>query len=138
MKRAIRITVRALLISLIGVFGVDYFSHLFFSSPMETMPYFFAKMAMYFIFSLIFFSFINLKKKEFLKILIGGIIVSSLWGFYYNVLPEIFEFYPFGIALKGLTFLGMGVIGTGIAFGTIHTLAFITGYYITKLIINKV
>jgi hypothetical protein len=136
MNKTLKLVVDSLLISIIGVFGVDYFSHLFFSNPMETLPYFFAKMTMYFVFSLVFLATMDLKKKQFLKVLIGGIIVSSLWGIYYNVLPEIFEFYPFGIALKGLTFLGMGVFGTGLAFGTVHTIAFIVGYYIKNLIIK--
>jgi hypothetical protein len=57
-----------------------------------------------------------------------------LWGIYYNILPPIFDYYPFGIALAGLCFLGMGLFGTGLAFGTIHTVAFIGGYYSAKFI----
>ena len=135
-RNYLKIVFGALLISVIGVFGVDYFSHLFFSNPMETIPYFLIKLSLYFVFSLIFLYGLNLKKKEFIKVLIGGIIVSSLFGIYYNVLPEIFNFYPLGIALRGLSFLGMGELGTGAAFGTVHTLAFIIGYYISKPILR--
>ena len=123
---------QSFLISAIGVFAVDYFSHLLFSNPMETMPYFLAKMALYFIFSIIFLLTLNLNKNEFIKVSVGGISVSLLWGMYYNILPAIFDYYPFGISLRGLTFLGMGLFGTGLAFGTVHTLAFIGGYYSSK------
>jgi len=123
---------QSFLISAIGVFAVDYFSHLLFSNPMETMPYFLAKMALYFIFSIIFLLTLNLNKNEFIKVAVGGISVSLLWGMYYNILPAIFDYYPFGISLRGLTFLGMGLFGTGLAFGTVHTLAFIGGYYSSK------
>ncbi len=128
----------ALLTALIGVFGVDYFSHKFFSTPMENTAYFLIKLGLYFVFSLIFLYGMNLKKKEFIKVLIGGIIVASLFGLYYNVLPEIFNFYPLGIPLKGLSFLGMGELGTGAAFGIVHTLAFIVGYYSSKFILKAV
>lgn len=134
MNKTLKLVINSLLISVIGVFVIDYFSHLLFSDPMETIPYFFAKMAAYFIFSIIFLSVMNLKKNEFLKVFIGGVIVASIWGIYYNILPQIFDFYPFGIALGGLSFLGMGIFGTGIAFGTVHVLAFIGGYYISRLI----
>ena len=136
-KNYLKILINSILISAIGVFVIDYFSHKFFSSPMETIPYFFAKGAAYLVFSFLFLSFINLKKKEFVKVLVGGIIVAALWGAYYNILPALFDFYPFGLALAGLSFLGMGVLGTGIAFGTVHTLAFIGGYYASKAILKK-
>ena len=129
-----KIAISSLIITAIGVFIIDYFSHLLFSNPMETLPYFFAKATLYIVYSFLFLTFINLKKHEFLKILIGGIIVSSMWGIYYNILPALFDFYPFGIALKGLTFLGMGLFGTGLAFGTVHTIAFLGGYYVSKWI----
>ncbi len=135
-----KIVIKSLLISGIGVFVIDYFSHLLFSNPMETIPYFWAKMALYFVFSILFLSFTDVSKKEFMKVTAAGIVVSLLWGFYYNILPVIMgkvfniDFYPFGIALKGLTFLGMGLFGTGLAFGIVHTLAFIGGYYSTKVI----
>ncbi len=132
-----KIIIKALLISLIGVYVIDYFSHLFFSNPMETMPYFIAKFVLYFVFSIIFLSIFNLEKREFMKVLIGGIVVSLLWGAYYNVLPLLFDYYPFGIALEGLTFWGMGLLGTGIAFGTVHTLAFVGGYYSSKFALKK-
>src|SRR3989344_2356799 len=125
MKRDdIKILISSILISTIGVFGIDYFSHLLFFNPMETLSYFFAKMTFYFVFSILFLSLFNLKKKEFIKIIIAGIVVSFIWGSYYNVFPAIFDYYPWGISLSGLSFLGMGLVGTGLAFGTVHTLAF--------------
>ncbi len=129
----------SLLITVVGVFVVDYFSHLVFSDPMETMPYFMTKAAVYFVFSLLFLSFVNLESKRFLKVFIAGIVVALMWGFYYNILPAVMEsvfnidFYPFGIALDGLNFLGMGISGTGFAFGVVHTAAFVGGYYATVL-----
>lgn len=134
-----KILIKSLLISGVGVFVIDYFSHLFFSNPMETIPYFMAKMVLYFIFSILFLYSIDVSKKEFTKVIVAGVIVSLLFGFYYNIIPLIMdkifniEFYPFGIALEGLTFLRMGLLGTGIAFGIVHTLAFVGGYYSTKI-----
>lgn len=136
-KNYAKIAIGSLLISIIGVFVVDYFSHLLFSGPMETLPYFMAKSAVYFLFSIIFLSIFNLEKREFVKVLIAGISVSLLWGMYYNILPAIFDYYPYGISLRGLTFLGMGLSGTGLAFGTVHTLAFISGYYSAKVALKK-
>jgi hypothetical protein len=129
-----KIALKSLLIAAIGVLVIDYFFHLFFSNPMETPPYFMAKMTLYFVFSLIFLSNFNLDAREFLKVAVAGIIVASTWGIYYNILPAIFDFYPFGIPLAGLTFLGMGLFGTGVAFGIVHVLAFIGGYYSVKFI----
>lgn len=133
----LKIIIQAILITVIGVFGIDYFFHLFFSSPMETLPYFLAKATLYFVFSIAFLAIFDLKKNEFIKVAVGGIVVASSWGIYYNILPSIFDYYPFGIALRGLTFLGMGLFGTGVAFGTIHTLAFIAGYYLTRFIFKQ-
>jgi len=133
-KNYIKIAISSLMISIVGVFVIDYFSHLLFSNPMETAPYFLAKATLYFIFSIIFLSFINLEKNEFIKVAIGGIVVASLWGMYYNILPLLFNYYPFGIPLRGLTFLGMGLFGTGLAFGIVHALAFVGGYYSSKFI----
>jgi hypothetical protein len=133
----LKIITKSLLIALSGVFVVDYFSHLAFSSPMETWPYFWAKATWYFVFSIIFLSVIKLEKNEFIKVAVGGVLVASLWGAYYNILPAIFDYYPFGIPLSGLTFLGMGLFGTGLAFGTIHVVAFVGGYYLTKLFFKK-
>lgn len=115
---------------------IDYFSHLFFSNPMETPPYFMAKMTLYFVFSIVFLSLFKLENYEFIKVAVARIIVASTWGIYYNILPAIFHYYPFGISLTGLSFLGMGLFGTGVVFGTIHTLAFIGGCYFSKLIPN--
>jgi hypothetical protein len=143
MQKYIKIVINSFMIAVIGVYGIDYFSHLLFSNPMETIPYFLAKMTLYFVFSIIFLLFIDLDKKGFTKVLAAGIMVSLLWGFYYNILPIIMDkvfnidFYPFGIALMGLSFLGMGTFGTGLAFGTVHTLAFVGGYYVSKLILES-
>ena len=136
MKRDyLKIAIESILIAVIGVFVIDYFSHKFFSNPMETISYFIAKVVFYIIFSFLFL-FIELKRKKFIKLLIGGIIVASLWGIYYNILPTLFDYYPFGISLEGLTFLGMGILGTGMAFGIVHILAFIGGYYTSNLILK--
>lgn len=136
-KNYITIMVSSVIISTVGVYVIDYFSHLLFSNPMETMPYFLAKLTLYFVFSILFLSFINVSKKEFIKVATAGIVVSSLWGMYYNIFPLIFDYYPFGISLGGLTFMGMGLLGTGFAFGFVHTLAFIAGYYSSKLLPNN-
>lgn len=127
-----------MLISIIGVLVIDYSSHVLFSNPMETVPYFFAKLTLYFVCSIIFLLTFNPKRKEFTKVLSVSIVVSLLWGIYYNILPLLFDFYPFGIPLRGLTFLGTGILGTGLAFGTVHTLAFIGGYYSAKAILKNV
>jgi hypothetical protein len=134
LKAYLKTIAKSLLITLSGVFVVDYFSHLAFSSPMETWPYFLAKATLYFVFSVVFLSVIKLEKNEFIKVAVGGVLVASLWGSYYNILPAIFDYYPFGIPLKGLTFLGMGLFGTGLAFGLVHVAAFVGGYYFTKFI----
>lgn len=136
MKEIYMRLIRSMLIAVIGVFVIDYFSHLLFSDPMETLSYFLAKMTFYIIFSFIFLSVFDLNKNEFIKVLIGGVAISSLWGMYYNVLPLVFDYYPFGISLEGLSFLGMGILGTGLAFGAVHTLAFISGYYSSKKVFN--
>lgn len=136
-KNYLKITINSLLISVIGIFIIDYFSHLLFSNPMETFSYFLTKMTLYFVFSFIFLSVFNLQKSEFPKVLIAGVVVASLWGMYYNVFPMIFNYYPYGISLYGLTFLGMGLFGTGLAFGIIHTLAFIGGYYASGFVLRK-
>lgn len=138
-----KILIKSILLSAIGVFVIDYFSHLLFSNPMETVPYFLAKLTLYILFSILFFSFIDTHTKEFIKVAFAGIAVSLLWGFYYNILPIIMEkfftidFYPFGIPLQGLTFLGMGLFATGLAFGIVHTFAFIGGYYSSKFLMKK-
>lgn len=127
----------ALVVAIIGVFGVDYFSHLLFSNPMETTPYFFSKFILFFVFAILFLSIFDTKNNRFGRVMIAGIIVAALWGLYYNVLPLAFGYYPFGIPLQGLSFLGMGLLGTGIAFGVVHTLAFVVGYYITTRVIKN-
>lgn len=132
-----KIFIRSLLIVVIGVFGIDYFSHLLFSSPMETSPYFLAKATLYFVFSLVFLSLTNPRKNRFVKVALAGIAVALLWGTYYNILPTVFDYYPFGIPLQGLAFLHMGLFGTGLAFGIVHTLAFIGGYYASKFLVER-
>lgn len=138
-KNYLKIFINSLVITGVGVFVIDYFSHLVFSDPMETVPYFLTKAALYFVFSILFLSFVHLEHKRFLKVFIAGIVVSLMWGFYYNILPAVMDsvfnidFYPFGIVLSGLTFLGMGLWGTGFAFGVVHTAAFVGGYYTTVL-----
>lgn len=135
MKRNyLKIVISALIISFIGVFIVDRTAHLLFSSPMETTAYFMAKMVLYFVFSILFLSIFNLKKKEFLKVAVAGIVVASMWGIYYNILPPILHYSPFGYPLAYLSFWGMGLFGTGVAFGVVHTIAFIVGYYASVLI----
>lgn len=130
----LRIGIQALSVAVIGVFGVDYFSHALFSHPMETAPYFLAKFFLFFVFSSAFLSIFKSKDDKFSTVASAGIVVASLWGLYYNVLPLFFDYYPFGIPLQGLTFLGMGLLGTGLAFGIVHTLAFVTGYYMATYI----
>lgn len=135
-KNYVRIGIQALLIAIIGVYGVDYISHLLFSDPMETAPYFLAKSTLYFLFSFLFLSVLTLEKNEFIKAVVGGMVVASLWGTYYNILPPPLHYYPFGIPLYDLSFLGMGLVGTGIAFGIVHTLAFIVGYFVATRVVK--
>lgn len=132
-----KIVMKSLLISFIGVFVIDYFSHLSFSNPVETAPYFVAKLTLYFVFSILFLRVADVSKREFTKVCLAGVVVSLLWGTYYNILPAIFDYYPFGIPLEGLTFLGMGLVGTGLAFGIVHTVAFIGGYYASRVLVKK-
>lgn len=127
-----KILIQPLLISVIGVFAIDYLSHLVFSNPMETPPYFMTKFTFYFVFSSIFLSIFNVNKKEFIKVFFAGIVISLIWGAYYNIFPLLFGYYPLGISLRGLTFMGMGFLGTGLAFGIVHILAFVGGYYSSK------
>ena len=131
-----KIIINSLIISFVGVFIVDYFSHLLFSNPMETTGYFLGKMTLYFVLSVIFFLFSKLDKIRFIKVVIAGIIVALIWGTYYNILPSLFDFYPIGIALNGISFLDMGLWGTGLAFGIVHTFAFVVGYYVNILIMK--
>lgn len=128
---------RSLLVAAVGVFGVDYFSHLLFSSPMETGSYFFAKFSLYAVFSVVFLSFFKLQRTEFGIVAGAGVVVAALWGLYYNIFPLLFGYYPSGIPLQGLSFLGMGLLGTGLAFGIVHTLAFIVGYYVTAYMVKS-
>jgi len=103
---------------------------------METPGYFLAKFLVFLVFSLIFLSFVTVPKNGLVKVAAAGVFVSLLWGSYYNILPLLLGYYPFGIALEGLTFWGMGLLGTGIAFGIVHTLAFVGGYYVSTCILK--
>jgi hypothetical protein len=135
-KNYLKIIINSILLAIIGVWGVDYIFHFLFSSPMETQAYFMAKMTLYLLGGVIFLSFFNLNKHRFLKVLSVGIVIASLWGIYYNILPILFDFYPFGIPLNGLSFLGMGILGTGLSFGIVHVAAFVCGYYLSQWIWN--
>lgn len=131
-----RIFFGSLIISITGVFIIDYFSHFLFSKPMETTEYFYIKAIAFFLFSIVILRYVNFTQHELRKVIICGIVVASLWGMYYNVFPAIFNYYPYGIALNGLSFLGMGIFGTGLYFGIVHTLAFIGGYYTQRIVLN--
>ena len=134
-KDILKIFAKSLIIAIIGVFNIDYFSHLLFSSPMETFSYFVFKAFFYFVFSLLFFYFIDLRKHEIQNVIFGGIIVAGLFGLYYNVLPIFtYGYLPYGISLKYISFLGFGNFITGLFFGIVHTLSFIGGYYVSKII----
>ena len=125
---------KLLLASLLATFIAilfDFIIHYTLSSPMETFGYFFIKFTIYYIFATIF---LILLKQTFLKIVIAGIVISSLFGIYYNLLPAI-GYTPFGISLKGLSVLGISsYLFVGLFFGIVHTLGFMLGIYSTKLI----
>ncbi len=127
---------RAAVIAVVGVWVIDYISHLIFSSPMETTSYFLGKMTLYFLYSIVVLSVFSFRGRKFWKVTVAGIVVALLWGAYYNVLPLVFHYYPFGIPLAYLSFLGMGLFGTGLAFGVVHTLAFVGGYYTAERVIR--
>jgi len=129
-KRFGTILLHALTIGIIAII-LDYLVHLTLTAPMETISYFLTKFVVFFIFSVIFLSII--RKLTILKIVIGGIIVASIWGFYYNILPVLFDYTPYGIPLSELSFLGTGLILTGLFFGITHTLGFIIGGLTIKL-----
>lgn len=130
-NKLVKILIKALILAAIAVFLVDLLGHIFFVDKLETADYFLAKFSLYFIFSIIFLAFFKLR---FLTIAIGGVIVASLFGIYYNVLPPILNYVPFGIPLDELSFLGFdSLFINGILFGTLHVLAFITGAFTIKL-----
>lgn len=139
MNKYLKYLIQSFLIAIIGVIVIDLPSHFFFSSPMETLGYFLMKMSYYFAFSYIFLIFIDLKpKKELIKVLVAGVIISTFWGIYYNIIPMIFGFTPFGIPLSSISFLGTSIFLTGLAFGLIHIFAFVIAYYLSKLILIKI
>ncbi len=132
-KRVKNLFFQALILSIVAVFAVDFLFHYFFSSPMETTYYFLAKFALFFAYSFLFLKYYKMNKKwEFYMVVLAGAIVSLIFGAYYNIFPAIFHYSPFGISLAGLTFLRMGEFGTGLAFGIVHTSAFVVGYYVNK------
>lgn len=124
---------------LVGLFAIifDAIFHFFFSSPFETVPYFLAKFVVFSFGALVFLLVVKKKALVFWKVLLGGVVVASVWGLYYNVLPAIFNFNPFGIALKGLSVLGShNLFVTGLFFGVVHTFAFVVGFYLSKEIMK--
>lgn len=126
--------VRALLISLFAIM-FDALFHFIFSKPFESLPYFGAKFVVYSIFALLFLLII--RKITFLKSFIAGVIVASLWGTYYNILPPILHYSPFGIPLYGLSVLGeSNLLIVGLFFGVVHTFAFVVGVYASKEIMG--
>lgn len=115
----------ALIIASIAVFIIDLPVHYFLSSPMETTSYFIAKFIFYSIFSLIFLNYYDIEDTKI--VIIAGTIVASLWGIYYNILPSYLGYVPYGLALKDVTFLNFGYLGSALGFGITHTLGFVLG-----------
>ena len=131
MNKYFKILIQSLIISVIAVFLIDYFAHLFLSIPMETIPYFLIKFLLYFVFAFIFLMIF--RKAKFYQVALGGILVGLFFGFYYNILPLFTTNYPiYGIPLSEISFLGRGIFLTGLAFGIIHTLGFLVGFYASK------
>lgn len=121
-----------LIVAGVAVLIIDLPTHFFLTSPNETFSYFFTKFIVYYIYSSVFLNFFKLK---FLNIAIGGAIIATLWGIYYNILPLLFDYTPYGIALNGIAFLGItNYLITGLLFGLTHTIGFIAGVYGVKLI----
>ncbi len=135
MKRK-NIFLGALLIAVIAVFVWDLLIHLFFSEPFETIGYFLGKFTLYFVFSFFFLAFF--KKPKFLGVLIFAVATAGIWGIYYNILPLITGFVPFGIPLSEIIVLNVqNIFFSGFFFGIVHWIGFIMGYYVTaKLIIE--
>lgn len=143
----LKLAIASVLIAVFGVYVVDYPFHLFLSTPMENITYFIAKDTLYTVYSFVFLYLasrtdgihIDLTTYRLWKIFLGGFVVAGLWGIWYNVLPWLLEvtlkidFYPFGIPVSGLSVLGQGLIFTGVAFGIVHTVAWMVGYYFTRL-----
>lgn len=121
---------KSLISSFIAVFIIDLIGHFLLSTPAETYSYFLAKFIFYFIFTLIFLAKID--KIRIKNSIIGGLIIASIWGIYYNVLPVIFNYIPLGIPLSEISFLGMGILGSGIAFGLLHIIGFVGGMSAVK------
>jgi hypothetical protein len=124
----------ALLISLFAIM-FDALFHFIFSHPFESLPYFVAKFVVYSIFA--FFFLLVIKKITFLKTFVAGIIVASLWGTYYNILPPILHYSPFGIPLYGLSVLGSSnLLLVGLFFGLVHTFGFVVGVYLSREVLS--
>lgn len=114
---------------------LDFFIHLTLTIEMENAGYFGTKFILFFIVAFIFFL---LFKPTFFKIIILAIIASGLFGIYYNILPAIFDFTPFGIPLSELRFIGLeesGIILTGFLFGLTHIISVIIGASVGSLFI---
>lgn len=118
------IILASLVTALIAVFLIDFPFHYLISSPQEEISYYLMKFAVYFLYSVIFFKFYKITKRS---LIIASLIVSLVWGAYYNVLPSILGYSPYGIALTGISVLGRGVFVSGLLFGLIHMLAYYVG-----------
>lgn len=128
----------ASLITVIIAISIDYFIHLLFTDPMETLGYFTAKFLVFFVFSLIFFSIFSFVKLRQIYIIIGGIVVALIWGTYYNILPAVSDYSTFGIPLSELAFFGFeNDIIVGLLFGITHVLGFFIGANIGRFFIRK-
>jgi len=131
MNKFLRIFFKSLIISIFAVFLFDLPLHYFFSVPMETVGYFLIKFSLYFIFAFVFL--LVFKKAKFYEVLGGGIVVALIWGAYYNLIPAFTNYSVVGIPLSEISFLGRGIFLTGSSFGIIHTLGFIIGFYVSKI-----
>ena len=132
MNNYLKAFLKSIIISMVGVLGIDLLTHTFLSTPNETFGYFAIKFILFLVFSFIFL--LIFKKPSFYKVAIGGIIVSLIFGFYYNILPLLTGYSTYGISLRDISFLGAGIFLTGLAFGIVHTLAFVVGFYSSKII----
>lgn len=122
----------ALIISIIGIV-IDIIVHTFLTTPNETTAYFITKFVFFFIASLIFLSVYS--KQSYIQIIITGILVSALWGAYYNVFPSILGYVPYGIALSGVKFnFTDNNFLSGLLFGITHAGGFIIGALANKRI----
>ena len=116
----------------------DYIIHRTLTSPMETTGYFIAKFLFFFALAIIILTFYPRKgTREFRYVIITGIVVALLWGAYYNILPALIGYTPFGIPLIGLTFLNYTGFMSGLLFGATHVAAWMIGYYTAKRMLRN-